>query len=231
MTMTYRLVYHTALLSADEYMGRYRDAARFLPLCEACPRYGNCWACPPYEYDPAERIAGYRYIHLLGVQIVVTGSDGGVANVSGRPGPGIPGGVPGGAEVPAWKAFPGAGDDQKGLPAGEWAERVLAAVRSRLDFRLLALERQYPGSRALFAGTCSGCPAGVCPRACGEPCIRPESVRPSLEAYGFDVAGSAAELLHVPLLWPEEGQRPDYLMLVSGFLADSAVPGFAARFA
>ena len=56
-----------------------------------------------------------------------------------------------------------------------------------------------------------------CTRNCGTPCRHPEKVRPSLEAFGFDIAKTLAELFNIELLWGKDGKLPEYLVLVSGF--------------
>ncbi len=51
----------------------------------------------------------------------------------------------------------------------------------------------------------------------GTPCRHPEKVRPSLEAFGFDIAKTLSELFNIELLWGKDGKLPEYLVLVSGF--------------
>ena len=44
-----------------------------------------------------------------------------------------------------------------------------------------------------------------------------KKVRPSLEAFGFDIAKTLSELFNIELLWGKDGKLPEYLVLVSGF--------------
>ena len=101
---------------------------------------------------------------------------------------------------------------------------ILAQVREELDVRLLALEKQHPGSRAFFAGTCHACPQGTCTRKKGRPCICPDRMRPSLEALGFDLGKTASELLGIKMQWSREGELPEYFTLVSGFFTGTDKP-------
>lgn len=39
-------------MELTSYMARFRDVARFEPLCRECPNYGSCWLCPPFEREP-----------------------------------------------------------------------------------------------------------------------------------------------------------------------------------
>ena len=117
--------------------------------------------------------------------------------------------------------------DNKGQESCEkTANDILEKVRPGLDGALLELERQYPVSKAFFAGTCHVCPASACTRIEGNPCLFPEKARPSLESFGFDIGRTAAELLKIELQWSRDGILPEYLTLVSGFLTREAIPDF-----
>lgn len=94
----------------------------------------------------------------------------------------------------------------------ETAERILNRERQRLDRMLLGMEGN---ARAFFAGTCILCPPEKCTRREGLPCRHPESIRPSLEALGFDIARTASELFGSPLQWGSPGTFPAYLTLIS----------------
>lgn len=107
------------------------------------------------------------------------------------------------------------------------ASGILKRVRAGLDRKLLALEKQYPVSRAFFAGTCCICPASACTRIEGRACIVPEKIRPSLESFGFDIGKTSSELLHIELKWSQDGILPEYLTLVSGFFTQETIPDFS----
>lgn len=95
------------------------------------------------------------------------------------------------------------------------SRKMLAEVREVLDEKLLELEKEYPGTRAFFAGTCFSCPNGKCTRLQNKPCIQPDKIRPSLEAFGFDIGKTTSEVLGIELKWSEKGELPDYYTLVS----------------
>jgi len=97
---------------------------------------------------------------------------------------------------------------------------IIGSVRRELDNTLLDMEKQYPESRAFFAGTCHICPLGKCMRITEKACISPERIRPSLEALGFDVSKISAELLNIEMKWSRVGVLPEYFTLVSGFFSD-----------
>lgn len=182
--MDYHIEHTTACLPVPAYLADYRDAEKFIGFCRACHQYGNCWACPPYDFDPGQEMARYRQAWLIGTRITP------------------------GAELRATCTDPEA--------AKALSRDILADVRQELDRRLLELEARHPGSRAFFAGTCFSCPAGTCTRPKGLPCVRPQKVRPSLEAFGFDIGKTSAELLGIELQWSADGSLPAYFTLVSG---------------
>lgn len=106
----------------------------------------------------------------------------------------------------------------------EVSEEIIRKERRRLDAMLLRREREAgldeSGSnlqaRAFFAGTCLLCPPEQCTRRCNAPCRHPESIRPSLEAMGFDISRTASGIFGIPLQWASDGNPPAYLTLVSG---------------
>ena len=85
-----------------------------------------------------------------------------------------------------------------------------------MNGHLLALEKEVGGLAFGFAGKCRYCKGQPCARIQGEPCRHPEVVRPSLEAYGFNIALTAERLLGMPIEWSHDGMLPRYLTLVCG---------------
>ena len=102
----------------------------------------------------------------------------------------------------------------------EASYQVIGEVRRELDDKLLALERQYPDSLAFFAGTCLLCGRGKCTRIDGKPCLHPAFIRPSLEAFGFDISKTTSQLLNTDLKWGSRERLPEYFVLVGGFFTD-----------
>ena len=43
----------TGALPMSEMLEKYVDVEKFLGYCAACPRCGQTWSCPPYDFDPA----------------------------------------------------------------------------------------------------------------------------------------------------------------------------------
>lgn len=99
---------------------------------------------------------------------------------------------------------------------------LIRPERIKLESRLLALERQLGGLAASYVGTCLHCPQGSCTRPKGAPCRHPELVRPSLEAYGFDIGRTTSELFNIRLQWSKNNTMPPYVVLVSGLFHNSA---------
>lgn len=104
--------------------------------------------------------------------------------------------------------------DRTGLPASE-AAAIMRPVREELERRLIEEERALGGRAFTFVGECLYCPPGTCARITGSPCRHPELVRPSLEAYGFDIALTLRELFGIELKWCAGGKLPEYLTLVT----------------
>lgn len=84
----------------------------------------------------------------------------------------------------------------------------------RFNHRLLELEKQSSGMAFGFVGKCEYCGNVPCARVHGEPCRHPEVVRPSLEAYGFNVSKTSSEILGIDMVWSKGKNMPRYLTLV-----------------
>lgn len=95
---------------------------------------------------------------------------------------------------------------------------MLHATRTAMTDYLLEAERAHPGTIVLFPGSCSLCGVGNCAKARGVPCIHPWSMRPSLEAFGFDLGKVAKDLFDLEFCWAAEGELPAYYLLVGALL-------------
>lgn len=84
----------------------------------------------------------------------------------------------------------------------------------RANERLLSLEKQSGGMAFGFVGKCPYCGGAPCARREGKPCRHADMVRPSLEAYGFNVSLTASEVLGIDMQWGKDGNMPRYLTLV-----------------
>lgn len=79
-----------------------------------------------------------------------------------------------------------------------------------------------------FAGTSHFCPDGTCVLLRNEPCRYPSKVPYSLEAFGFDLGRTAAELLQLPVKRSEKEEWPDSFLWIRALRVPSQTdfPGF-----
>lgn len=104
------------------------------------------------------------------------------------------------------------------------ALELLRTEKRAMLTELLELEKQFPGSMMLSAGSCNVCPEGSCTRSTAEPCRNPEMMRYSIESLGGDV-GKALELyFNLQLLWGRDGHMPEYYILLGGLLKKANMP-------
>ena len=94
---------------------------------------------------------------------------------------------------------------------------IMQEVKDDMSRELYKLEKEYPGSISLSAGSCSMCKEG-CTRAEGFPCRYPELMRYSIESLGGNVGKTVSKLMGYELEWVEEGKLPSYFVLVGGLL-------------
>lgn len=95
---------------------------------------------------------------------------------------------------------------------------VLDTEKIKLSEKLYEVEKRYPDSISLSAGSCSYCK--TCERILGNPCTYPDKIRYSIEALGGNVGLTCSKLMNIELLWSEEGKLPAYFTVVSGFLSN-----------
>lgn len=80
---------------------------------------------------------------------------------------------------------------------------------------LLSVEKEESGTLVLAPGRCEQCE--ICSRLSGQPCKRPERMRYSFAAFGFDFTKMAKELFDVDLLWTKSG-LPEYNLAIAALL-------------
>lgn len=92
---------------------------------------------------------------------------------------------------------------------------AMQALRPSYERELLDFESAVGGAAALFTGKCYHCGALSCSRLEGKPCRHAGVVRPSLEAWGFDLGKTATEVFGRALEWySAAGPKPRYLTLI-----------------
>ena len=89
-------------------------------------------------------------------------------------------------------------------PHGAAIQAMTAATRLMREATepiLLEDEHSLSGLASLFTGMCYHCGDADCARRHGQPCRHPELVRPSLEALGFDISKTMAEVFGFQPEW------------------------------
>lgn len=103
-------------------------------------------------------------------------------------------------------------------------QELIRPERLRLEKQLLDMEKLYGGRAFAYIGRCLHCNDAKCTRRFNQPCLHPDKIRPSLEAFGFDIGRTLSELFGLELLWGKDGKLPEYLVLVSGFFHNEPSP-------
>lgn len=103
------------------------------------------------------------------------------------------------------------------------AQSLILPERIRIEKRLLDMERESGGRGFAHIGKCLHCGDEKCTRLCKLPCRHPEKVRPSLEAFGFDIEKTLKSFFNIELLWGKDGKLPKYLVLVSALFHNSKI--------
>ena len=116
---------------------------------------------------------------------------------------------------------------EKNIAIGR-AQELILPERIRIEKTLLDMERDTGGRAFAYIGKCLYCPDSECRRKFGQPCIHPDKVRPSLEAFGFDIEKTLSELFNITILWCDDGVLPEYLVLVTALFHNQTKIGAAA---
>ncbi len=98
------------------------------------------------------------------------------------------------------------------------SHEIMLEVKADMSRELYEMEKDYPGSVSLSAGSCDLCKEEGCTRLSGQPCRHPELIRYSIESLGGDVGRTVSKLMGYELEWVEEGKVPSYYVLVGGLL-------------
>lgn len=110
-------------------------------------------------------------------------------------------------------------EDRVGSITAEMLEKLrqntYGKVKKILYETLLYIEKENPGTLLLGAGRCEQCEN--CSRILGLPCRKPEKMRYSLTAFGFDFKKLVKELFDQELLW-SQADLPEYNLAVTAML-------------
>ncbi len=102
------------------------------------------------------------------------------------------------------------------------AKNIIDEAREHFDPIFYELEKSTPNSTLLLAGSCV-CPLSEnCPKQKGQPCVRPDKMRLSLEALGYDVVKIAKDIFDIEILWQNE-ELPEYFTLVYCLCTDKKI--------
>lgn len=71
MSMEFELIELKREIPLSEFVKTCVDIPRFAACCAECPGFGKRWACPPYDFDPADIWSAYSSILLLAEKVVI----------------------------------------------------------------------------------------------------------------------------------------------------------------
>lgn len=65
----YQVEVQVKTLTVPEWLEKYCQPEKFVPLCRECPQYGKNWSCPPGMTTAAALAGGYRYVQVIGLKV------------------------------------------------------------------------------------------------------------------------------------------------------------------
>lgn len=66
----YEIQIRVETLKIEEWLERYYDPDKFLPLCKECLDYCRNWSCPPEIPNIQELVKNYHFVQVIGIKIV-----------------------------------------------------------------------------------------------------------------------------------------------------------------
>ena len=110
---------------------------------------------------------------------------------------------------------------RRGFSMDAFREKI-KPERLELEKKLLSAESDLQGHVFATIGKCLYCGEQECRRVFNQPCLHPDKVRPSLEAYGFDISRTVKTLFGIELKWGSGSDIPEYLVFVTGMLHNNS---------
>jgi predicted metal-binding protein len=186
--------------TVKEYIRDYAEGEGFLEFCEKRIGFGQIWSCPLYDFNPTSFGKKYKYLYLFGKRVIFD------------------------PEVNHDKVWKKSKAVDKELERAKKKERekyiseVCLMEKNVLTEQIQALERKYPGSVSLPAGSCHVC--SRCNRLEEAGCRYSDEIRFFIESLGGSIGGTAGELLGIELQWMKH-QPPGYYTLIEGLFSDN----------
>lgn len=98
--------------------------------------------------------------------------------------------------------------------------KIVSEVKLRLEEGMRTMESRLPESVSLSSGGCSLCK--TCTRKAGAACRKPDKMRYSLDAFGFNLSAITKDMLGIEIMWCKD-RLPDYFTLIHGILTREKV--------
>lgn len=96
----------------------------------------------------------------------------------------------------------------------------MSKAKARIERKLRAIKTRMSRSVSLSSGGCSLCE--TCTRKENLPCCKPDEMRYSMDAFGFDLTAITKELFHIEILWCKDS-LPEYFTLIHALLSKESV--------
>ena len=57
------------IVDCAEFLSKYMDVEKFLPLCRSCSNYGKLHTCPPFEENLYSLLKDFKYLELFAMTV------------------------------------------------------------------------------------------------------------------------------------------------------------------
>lgn len=66
----YNIKYKLNKITTADLTDKYYDKERIESYCKECINYNKVWSCPPYDFDTDKYVKKFKYLYIIGKQII-----------------------------------------------------------------------------------------------------------------------------------------------------------------
>lgn len=176
-----------------------------LGYCSNCSNFGNNYSCPSKTYDPVEVISEYNYVTLIITEVKTAEIKEFWGEIEMKD-------YPSQVYTNYMKKYPDTPSDTR----SQLSMYVFNKVKDQVTDILMQTEEDWKNTYGAPPGSCSKCER--CTMTDGEPCIHPDQLRYSLEAFGYKVSDLYTSVFDMELTFTR-GELPEAFTSCSGIFS------------
>jgi len=194
--------YNIKEVTTKELLNCY-DIENVRNYCRSCNKYGKVWSCPDLSINEIEYITNYDYCYVISSKVFINDLTKDfitnlIKNVASK-----------------YSDMNISMDNNSEIFSG-----IYYGLREYNDNIIFGLEKIFPDAITLMSGRCLLCES--CERTKNLPCQKPQLLRYSLEALGFNVSKIIENIMQDKIMWSNDC-LPEFVTCVSALLSKKKI--------